>query len=243
MDNGNDKIVDKITKLLAVANCGGASENERETAMRQAYSMMAKHNMSIESINQEKNPREIQFQEGHGMAWARVIASAVAKLFFCSYVRGSSRKVNQCVHMFVGKRSNAIVAKDLATFLINSTFREGSRRMKAEGGAKPYAWRMDFGKGVSVSITVRCADLRAQKEAEFGTPSATGTGIVLANYYALENEANKKFMEDAMNVKYNKNRSREVNNHNAFNSGREFGNSLPLAGGLKDHGKGQLKIK
>lgn len=243
MENQNSRVIEKITKLLAMADCPGASDNERETAMRQAYSLLAKHNMTLESMSAETNPREIQAKEGHDMVWARAIAISVAELFFCYYVQGKIRKTNRCMHMFIGKRSNAIVASDLTNYLINSTFREGSKRMKKECPEKPYAWRMDFGKGVAAVIYRRCQKLRAQKESELSTDKATGTSIVLADYYKIEHDANVEFMDKAMETYKPKGRARAAGNMDAYASGSEFGNSLPLASGIKDQGNGQLKIK
>ena len=46
-----DKIIDKIAKLLAVANGNAAGgEHERDTAMRMATKLLIKHNLSMVDI-------------------------------------------------------------------------------------------------------------------------------------------------------------------------------------------------
>jgi len=248
-----EEIIQKVQALLATANCAGASDQERETAMRFAHKLLVKHNMSMESIDAASNPREAQDLESHGMVWARQIAKAVAELFFCKYYFSDVyrndktwlKKVNISSHKFVGKQSNAITAKELSNYLINSTFREGSRRMKAEDELKPYQWRMDFCKGVSNEIQNRAYEMRrdAQKENEApAAQSATGTSIVLADYYKAEAEANNEFIKKTVGELVSVRGSQGISNADAFNSGSEFGRNLPLASGISDNRKTQLRL-
>jgi hypothetical protein len=253
MNNVNKEVVEKIKKLLDRANCDASSETERETAMRMAYSIMAKHNMTMESLSEESNPRTRVRKETHGMAWARQIANSVGQLFFCRYVYSNAygigkngwtvKKINIAEHSFIGKESNAITASELAAYLINSTFREGSRRMKIEGGERPYAWRMDFCKGVEDELIRRCYKLRAEQEAEQPAAS-TGTSIVLADLYKQEFDANRDWIQNNIGKLGKGGRgSQGIGNAEAYGSGREYGKKLPLSAGLTDSSKSNLRLK
>lgn len=234
MENANKKVIDKISKLVAMGKCAGASEQERETAMRQAYALLAKHNLSMESLDEDQNPRERQDEEGHGMVWARQIAGAIAELFFCMYAYSPSQKVNRCHHVFIGKRSNVAVAKELSRYVINSVFAEGNRRMKAEGGEKPYAWRLDFAKGAAYSLHKRCKKMRAEKEQEFNGSSETGTSLVLANHYEVEAKKNMDWLSSKFAIRAHKSKAKTASSASAFYSGAAYGESVNLSGGAID---------
>ena len=44
------KILDKVTKLMSLANSPGANTNEAATALRQARSLMAKYNIESDEL-------------------------------------------------------------------------------------------------------------------------------------------------------------------------------------------------
>jgi len=57
MSNLNAKVIDKINKLLALGNNAAAAQNERETALRQAYSLLAKHNLEMNDLKAKTDGR------------------------------------------------------------------------------------------------------------------------------------------------------------------------------------------
>ena len=46
-------IIEKIRKLLALANGTGAADQERESALRMAHALLAKHNLSMSDTELE----------------------------------------------------------------------------------------------------------------------------------------------------------------------------------------------
>ena len=47
-----EKILDKVKKLLAVANNEAATEGERDNALRMAHNMLAKHNLAMADLDE-----------------------------------------------------------------------------------------------------------------------------------------------------------------------------------------------
>jgi hypothetical protein len=132
-----------------------------------------------------------------GKLWARHINKAVAELFFCKYyfsaIHGSSGPNEKNRHTFIGKRSNAQIALELARYIVECTNREAARRQRAEG--QGFAWHRSFCLGVAIKIMERCRALRTEGLVEGSTAAqGPGTAIVLASLYKREMEANEGFL-------------------------------------------------
>lgn len=73
----NDKILDRIRKLLAMANDERGNDNERETALRQAHAMLTKHGLEladVEAHEREKmDPRGCYDDEGWSMGHLLIV--------------------------------------------------------------------------------------------------------------------------------------------------------------------------
>jgi len=141
-----ERIIDKIRKLLALANNEAATEGERDNALRMAYNLIAKHNLEMSDINPKEEKRTDTEEIFYGRPWAKDICKAVAELFFCKYYIQRSSTRNMLHHHFVGKLSNSVTAMELSMFLVSSVRREAGKRARALGmGAE---WRRSFSEGV-----------------------------------------------------------------------------------------------
>src|SRR5690348_12462268 len=123
----NEKIVDRIRKMLNLANDLAATEAERETALRMAYNLLAKYNLELADV-QDKSKQEKRVDNENicfGMPWVRQLSSAIAGLFFCEYYF-DAHKVNatQIRHHFVGKESNAVTAAVMADWITKSILKQ-----------------------------------------------------------------------------------------------------------------------
>ena len=105
-----DKIIERVKKMMALANCTGAAEGERDNALRMAYNLLAKYNLSMSQVeahdNTPQEERESQKAKFVVYPWARQIASLVGSLFFCNYYFMRSATGKQADHVFIGKASN-----------------------------------------------------------------------------------------------------------------------------------------
>jgi hypothetical protein len=217
-----EKALDKIKKLLALANDERGNETERETALRQAYALMAKHNVdmaTIESHDHKPSEPRINFEnDSWSWTWAKQTSMIIAELFFCKYY--TSYKINgvKCRHHFVGKESNAMTAAVMADWIVYSIMKEGR---KIHGGGNTSPGTRAFAVGAMHALNTRVKEIIKQTQAE-ATP---GTALVLASLYNSEAEANELLMPE--NLRTRKARQSKVDMA-AYQKGRAFGETINL---------------
>jgi len=227
-----DRIIDKIRKLLNLANNDAATEGERDNALRMAYNLIAKHNLDMSDIKDQPEEQRQDFAEVfYGRPWARQVCSGIAKLFFCSYYYGRTGSSNLAKHHFVGRISNSVTATELAMFLVASIKREAGKQARAQGlGAD---WRRSFCLGASSRLLSRIHDLRKEKEVETSKGS-TGTSLVLADYYRVESDLNEGFIKSTgVNLVVRSDRSKGSTSQRAFGMGSEYAKKLPLTASVE----------
>ena len=228
-----DRIIDKIKKLLALAQDDGATEGERDNALRMAHAFLAKHNLSMASLEEPEEERQRIHEEFYGRPWAKTVAHSVAKLFFCKYYIMSSGKKNMIHHYFVGKESNSITALGMARYLVDSIRKEAARQMRARG--ETIAWRRSFATGAANRIQSRVWDIQQAANQQKGS---MGTGLVLADVYKMELEANEAWLK-AQGTELTTSKGRGKRAGDGYHEGSTYGNSL----GLQPQVSGALRIE
>lgn len=218
-----DKVIERIRKMLALANDLAATEGERDNALRMAYNTMAKHNIdmaTIEQSGQKNKEARIDFPKvSWSWTWAKQVNAIVADLFFCKYYYFEKINGTQITHHFVGRESNAMAAAVMADYIVNSILKEGRAIYKSNTSAP----MRSFAVGASHALSRRVTEIKRQKAQEFeATP---GTSIVLASLYATEAAENEKCLP--ANLRVVKGRSSKVQG-DAYSKGREFGDSINL---------------
>lgn len=113
-----DKIIEKISKLLAVANNTGATESEAIQAALMAQKLMAKYNIELDQVDSKPEQREIvkeiYRQSGkHEMKkWKIGLSSIVAQNFRCKVYFINGQDV-----IFYGYKEDAKIALQVFSFL------------------------------------------------------------------------------------------------------------------------------
>lgn len=218
----DNRIIEKVRKLLALANDNGASEGERDNAMRMAYAFLAKHNLTEDDL-EIKEIRELITMIGFSQPWARSIAMSLAKLCFCNYyiVRGTKFK-----HNFVGKASNAVTAQLMTDYVVRSVQREAGKLMRA--GNFSNTWHGSFCKGAAAEIALKSVAMRKSQEQDNST--APGTGLVIVALYKSEAEANATFIKEQMGINLTTSKGRsQTYTRDGFNAGAAFGKTVNLS--------------
>lgn len=229
-----NKVLERVKKMMALGNCEGATEAERETALRMAYNLLAKYNLSISDLpsDQDTEARERQDVVISADRWARSLAQAVAKLFFCKYFYIGTGTSGKDKHCFVGRQSNVITARYMSEFLIKSIKREASRRYKSPTTPQ--------GRSFCVG-TVDSVRKRVEEMIKQDTDSTTGAALVLVSLHQREADANVKWLNGTgVSLTTAKARADNSLRASAFYEGREYGKSVSLnqqvgatAGGFK----------
>lgn len=217
-----DKVLERIKKMIALGNCEGATEAERETALRMAYNLLAKHNLSISDLPDDKSNevRERQDTVISADKWARSLAHAVAKLFFCKYFYSGTGTSGKDKHCFVGRQSNVITARYMSEYLIKSVKREATARYKSP--TSPH------GRSFCVG-TVDSVRKRVEQMLQQDTESTPGTALALVGVHKREAAENDKWLEQAgLSLTTSKSRADNSLRAGAFYDGRDYGKTVPL---------------
>lgn len=108
-----DKILDRVKKMMALGNDKGATDNERETALRMAHSLLLKHNLSMADLPSGDENIEVREKQNFTIwadSWARDLCFSVGKLFYCKYFYCKTHQTGREHHYFVGRQSNVITS-------------------------------------------------------------------------------------------------------------------------------------
>lgn len=227
MDN---KVLDKLQKMLALGKCMGTTEHERDTAMKMAYKLMLAHNLTEDDVTKHREPevRDRYEAAGWAMPWARDAITVIADLFFCKHAY-NRRKINstKTMHYFYGKESNAKTAMYMADFIVGRILKEGRTRY----GDNLCAATRSFATGCVATLARRVHKLKedAIAEQQAGT-YVGGTALMLVDLYAQEELANTALMTD---VKEAKPRKEAPVDFEHYRAGREFAQGLSLNTELK----------
>jgi hypothetical protein len=217
-----NKVLERVKKMIALGNDSAATEAERETALRMAYNLLAKYNLSISDLpsEQDNEARERQDVVISADRWARSLAQAVAKLFFCRYFYSGTGTSGKDKHCFVGRQSNVITARYMSEFLIKSVKREATGRYKSPTSPQ--------GRSFCVG-TVDSIRKRVEEMIKTDTESTPGTALVLASLHQREADANSKWLEQAgLSLTTSKARADNSLRASAFYDGREYGKTVSL---------------
>ncbi len=217
-----NKVLERVKKMIALGNDAAATEAERETALRMAYNLLAKYNLSISDLpsDQDTEARERQDVVISADRWARSLAQAVAKLFFCKYFYNGTGTSGKDKHCFVGRQSNVITARYMSEFLIKSVKREATGRYKSPTSPQ--------GRSFCVG-TVDSIRKRVEEMIKTDTESTPGTALVLASLHQREADANSKWLEQAgLSLTTSKARADNSLRASAFYDGREYGKTVSL---------------
>lgn len=217
-----EKILDRVKKMLAIANDAGATEGERDNALRMSYNLLAKHNLSMADLPTEENNevRERQDTVISADKWSRSLAQAVAKLFFCKYFYSRTNTSGKDKHCFVGRQSNCITARYMTEYLIKSVKREAISRYSSPTSPQ--------GRSFCVG-TVDSIRKRVEEMIKTDTESTPGTALVLVSLHQREADANAKWLEQAgLALTTSKSRADNSLRAGAFYDGRDYGKTVSL---------------
>lgn len=219
----NDKIINRVKKMLALGNDSAATEGERDNALRMVHNILAKYNLSMADIaDEEQEERVRERMEFYGRPWARTVAYASAELFFCKYFYRPSGK-NKSVHSFVGRISNVATATEMAKYLINSIKREAGRKARELGQGTPY--RRAFSTGAANKVWDRVKELQTQDIPD----EATGRALVVVPLYKSEQKANQAFLETLGVELTRTSRKGKPLLAGAYHAGSRYGSTLNLS--------------
>lgn len=218
----SEKIISRIKKMLALASNEAASEGERDNAMRMIYTLLAKHNLSMNDIDATEAPESRERQEFVVSAdkWARDVSNSVAKLFFCKYFFMRTRTSGRDQHCFVGKQSNVATCVGMSEYLIASIKREATKRYKSPTSPEGRS----FCVGATLAIWVRVREM-LEKDVD----AQPGTALVVVNLRKQEEDANIEWLQsNGTTLVAKKERADNSIRASAYFNGKDYGSKVSL---------------
>ena len=217
-----DKVLDRVKKMVTLGTNEGATEAERETALRMAYKILAKHNLSMSDLPGDSKGED-RIKDSVTISadkWARNVAQSVGQLFFCKYFFLRTGTAGKDTHIFIGLQSNTVTAMHMTDYVIKSIKREASKRFKSPTSPEGRS----FCVGTMATIHKRVVEILEDK-----TEAEPGTALAIVGLHKTEQEANLKFLEDeGTNLVKAKARRDTSLRIDAYFDGEKFGNEVQL---------------
>lgn len=133
MSDKNNKLIERIKKLLKLANDAGATEAEAATAMSKVSEILAEHNLTMAQVDAtvSKDDERVQGHKGRhthrNNKWEIHLFSGAASLNFCDYYTNHlldvTGKLQRLQHVTIGKPVNVLAAELLAEYLVETVNR------------------------------------------------------------------------------------------------------------------------
>jgi hypothetical protein len=233
----NQKIIDKITKLLARADeSRNDNPHEREIAMRHANSLLVKHGLSMNDISDQS-----ELQDNYGalgrkqhtltsrFVWEAGVWAAIADLNGCRVIRTPRRgKVSIWI---VGRQLNCTVTQQIAEYAVNSIRREAKNQ-----GFTACAFGVGAWTGIREQVKeIIAAKLRGELD---GDQLPESTALIVVNQHknaiAETGKAYREFFPRAVSGSYG-----YGGNRSGMAAGKDYGKSINLNNQI---GAGQRRI-
>lgn len=230
-----EKVIERIKKMLAVANDNGASEGERDNAMRMAHAYLVKHNLDMEQVTSDVEDRVMEEDYlRQANDWSRSCMQSVSSLFFCKFIFWHDKVNQRDKNFFIGKKANAVTAREMSLFVVKSVNREGNRLRKEYNADSKFS--RSFCEGATQRIYERCAEIReaAIKENE-ETQTSSSNALVLASFYEQEASKNEDFMKNRFGTSLTTNQMRaRATDRAGFMMGKQYGDTINLNKQVKE---------
>lgn len=218
----NNKLIEKIKKLLALATSD--NQFEAEAASKMAQSLLLKHNISMATVEASQNEFiEISEELTRQPVEAKFINSLLIEFFFIKIIH--SKRDGQL--LFLGTKENIEIAMFVRDFLKNSfkSLYKSENVKQAWRGKNKNSFYLGLYKGLNEQFEAQRK--KAVDEAQAG------------NALMVVDKALVRFMNKEHSDLKSKSAAR-INNRNAdaVENGKEHGRNLNIARGVNSANKG-----
>ena len=220
------KTLDRIRKLLALANDSGASTNEAEVAGNLAAKLMEAAGLSESDVtdsvvDEVASVRMEAIPQTGKITWARYVGAAVSRISGCRFYTSGN---DFC---FVGSDRQRDLAKELYSWLhreIESRGKVAGMWRRGEGHDDSNSYVRAFKLGMATAVAEKARDM-------------VTTAPVTTDSIALERKDKLKVAADRLVPKLHKAKQSGFTNQSGFASGQVMGQSIELrksmSGGVK----------
>lgn len=244
------KVIEQVLKLLAVADCEGAEEGEKKNAKLMAEKLMLKHDLSVSDVQEEAADFEsLEFDTGkiNNVKNRYQLANIVAKFNGVYMVRydgwqskWSGTKKNS-KYIYTGRKQdivNTMYMFDILMAQATAECKVASKKFKAKyGRVFNIRENLSFYLGFNVGIHEK---LDALKEVVVNEKQKAGL-VPVSVFDQLREQAEKMARDKDPKIKTSKGRGSRINT-NVYNDGTTAGQNASLTRGVASKGKGTLRL-
>ena len=155
----NEKTIDRIRKLLAMADAeNGASDQERETALRRANTLMDKYNVSMMDVSEDERNEDERSSESIAtgtVKWKAAVITVIGRLYGVFVYRTTGKDGRT---FFVGRESSRAAVRYISEYLIHSI--EAEAKTVIGNRAYKNAFRLGAAAGVAKSVDAIIDELK-----------------------------------------------------------------------------------
>lgn len=222
----DDKILDRIKKLLALAE--SPNEAEAASAAEKANAMLAQYRITMADLPSNEQPDApigtTQDESTSSSPWIRGLWGATAKLNFCAYLYSSGS--HRTYHYIIGDEASSVATQSMATYLTQTVNRLARKARKEQGETSKF--ERSFKKGAAASLinrlNARTAELRAGKDSQNNIANANN----LPALYESNDKALAAYIKDEFGqTKATRARAGNVD-ANAFHQGVQAGKNVGI---------------
>jgi len=211
MTDNRQKYIDKVRKLLSMAQHNASNENEAATALRQAESLMRRYDIAHSELEASKLKADDMMRgdtnESRNSLWVWYLAWAAANV---TDTKPTKRKG---LVQFVGVTEDVQIALMFFDYLTNVV----ERLAKNYAGTR--SERNAFKMGAVMGIGGSARKIQQERREAFAQANTTGTDLV---------EAKGALIESTFNLRYGKAKPVTVSSVASYRAGLAAGKKVSL---------------
>lgn len=231
----NDRLLKKIRHLLARADENrNDNEHEREIALRQAETLMAKHLISHIDLSENEQRdligdlSDIEIPRNSRELWPVSVMASLSKLYRCRVVKLEGNRL----HIF-GHQTNIDILKSMTDYCVKSIRREMQTAYESQPGFKSNRRRFNtsFGNGASNGIGQQVKQLIEQRDRGEISEMEKSTALVIVDLYKHQQRQVNGHLKTVY-PRLSRSRGSRSTDSAGHYAGKRFGESIHLGGQL-----------
>jgi hypothetical protein len=188
-DDGDDKVINRIRKVLALTQ--SPNENEAAAAAARLSALLAEHNLSIADLESKGQAAPGVREQPHDLGkaafkWKLDLADGIAEFYYCAPLVNRQTKTVA----FIGRPDNVEALTMLYGWVIEQVkdiARDERRKHFDTTGEHidPLRWQVGFGEGAVQRLIVRMKEMRARQQEDMAR-NQYGDITALAIHHSAE---------------------------------------------------------
>lgn len=211
----DEKIIDKIRKLIAKANDTSCTVAEADSFMQKAHELMVTYNVERSQLDVQGNVNGTVFKHYSLKTlirpFSKQIINGITHLYGCKWY------YSRDVATFYGEEQSAAMAHSIAIMVLRAVQQEARR---TDGGRS-------FMFGAAVVIDRRCREMKAAEYTQARVAGGSNALVVLQQH---DEEGAKNYLATTLNVKLTTAKPKQVRIRDAsgYGAGQAFGATVQL---------------